>query len=100
MMSAAQWQSFWSTVQELRAWEWAGNYAWTDKVKVLGGQHWQLSVSKGNCSMKCEGSNVLDTTPPGFIRFIETVVAVAGEDKNGPIRMLKYLREQENERRK
>ena len=50
--------------------------------------------------MKCEGSNVLDTTPPGFIRFIETVVAVAGEDKNGPIRMLKYLREQENERRK
>jgi hypothetical protein len=94
--SADQWQLFWKIVDQTSAWEWAGNYSWTDKVKVLGGQHWKLSVSRGDNRVKCEGGGTLDTTPPAFLRFLESVVSMAGEDKLGPMRMLKYLREQEN----
>ena len=94
--STEQWQNFWKAVANCGAAEWVGNYSWTDKVKVLGGQHCTLALRKGDVQVNCEGGCTLDTAPPEFLKLLDVIVSLVGEDKHGPVWMAKVLREQEN----
>src|SRR5262245_27370031 len=50
--SAPGWQSFWGTVNEVGAWDWSGDFSWNDKIKVMGGEHWEFDLQRGEKHMK------------------------------------------------
>lgn len=88
-----QWRTLWKIMEQIEAWNWSGNYSWADKIQVIGGPYWKVNISRGDRRLECKGGASADTAPPSFVRFVETIGSIAGEDKRGLTRLLKSLRD-------
>jgi len=68
--TAGEWTSFWSVVDELHAWDWAGNYG----RHITCGVPWVLRLKYRGRALECGGNGFLgDAAPPGFGRFYQAM---------------------------
>lgn len=72
--SEEQWQSFWKTLDRIKAWDW--NTEYTD-LNVIDGEAWSLVISFKGKHIKSGGANAY---PPGFDDFRWAVERLLAEN--------------------
>jgi uncharacterized protein (TIGR02996 family) len=64
------WRSFWSVMDELQSWEWAGHYG----SHIICGIPWVLRLSYRGRALECGGNGFCgDAAPPRFDRFFQAM---------------------------
>jgi uncharacterized protein (TIGR02996 family) len=68
--SAEEWRAFWSVLEDLRSWDWVGDYG----SGIICGVPWDLRVSYRGRALACSGNGFDgDAAPPGFAGFFRAL---------------------------
>jgi uncharacterized protein (TIGR02996 family) len=68
--SPEEWRAFWSVMDELQPWEWAGDYG----SHIICGVPWLLRLSYRGRALECGGNGFGgDAAPPRFGRFYQAM---------------------------
>jgi len=68
--SSEEWSSFWSVVDEIQSWEWAGDYG----SGIICGRPWSLRLRYRGRALECGGNGWGGAAaPPRFDRFFQAM---------------------------